>query len=234
MAAAAAAQPAAVPPLQGGTASPSAPGSPPAPRTSAERSAHRRPRELCQGAQGDLPSAVPTGESSRRPRRNSHPRTVGESPASALPAGAAPRVFRQPLAYAPQQAPAGRRSPRQSTDRLPVSRRADTHREPLVAPGPPPGSRAAPRRGSHRSPRARKGPRAGARRAGAGGAALSPRSRPPAPCTKDLLFPGFLNLLIICRNINTSCLRRGQKEEPTRALRRAKKPERLGSVPPPV
>lgn len=112
----------------------------------------------------------------------------------------------------------------------PFSRPADTQREPLVAPGPC--SRAAP-------PVTAKPPcgesAAPGGEAWGGGTALSPRSRLRALCTKDLLFPGFLNLLIICRNINTSCLQRGQKEEPTRALPRARKPEPFGifRAPPP-
>ncbi|XP_021270938.1 basic proline-rich protein-like [Numida meleagris] len=43
---------------------------------------------------------------------------------------------------------------------------------------------------------------------GGAGGALSPSSGLRTLCTKALLFPGFLNLLIICRSINRSCLQR--------------------------
>lgn len=92
MAAAASAQPAAFPPPQGGTAAPSAPGSPPAPPVQQGGAPAGAPgsRAKPRGeARGFFPLRSPREERSRRSFQEHRPTNAGESPASAYLVGEA-------------------------------------------------------------------------------------------------------------------------------------------------
>lgn len=165
MAAAAAAQPAALPPPPGAPPPP-APGTPPPRRLQQGEAPAGGPRSCARhrGGAGVSPPRSPRGRAAVVLCQSTHPRTVGESPASVLRVGAAPRVFPQPPVPAPQRrapstapaparlsgawgsrpgSPCGER-PRQSTDSpVPGTPTRTGSRSSPPAPGPRPCSRAA-------------------------------------------------------------------------------------------